>query len=141
MSKFPAKGSTLSINSVTIPQWRDGSGSGGEAERIDVTTMDSAGSRREFLQGFKGELSYSFTIEWDPGLTAHQGLATLYGAGTVVPVVIGLPQVGTGAQIAFNAFISTFGLPNAEVAGSLNVPVTLTITGDITVTPPSGGGS
>jgi hypothetical protein len=137
MAKYPAKGTTLTINSVVIPQWRDGSGSGGEAERIDVTTMDSAGSRREFLQGFKGEASYTFTLEYDPALAAHQGLATLYGAGTVVPVVIGLPQVGTGAQISFSAFISTFGLPNAEVAGSLNVPVTLTITGDITVAPPT----
>jgi predicted secreted protein len=137
MAKYPAKGSTLSINSVLIPQWRDGSSSGGEAERIDVTTMDSAGNRREFLQGFKGEMSYSFTLEYDPALTSHQGLATLFGAGTVVPVIIGLPQVGTGAQIAFSAFISTFGLPNAEVAGSLNIPVTLTITGDLTVTAPS----
>jgi predicted secreted protein len=130
MAKYRALGTTLTINSVPITQWRDGSGSGGEAERIDVTTMDSTGGYREFLSGFKGESGYAFTIEYDPADASHLALAELYASGEVVAVSIGLPTT-PAATIEFDASVGQFGIPNGEISGSLTVEVALVIAGAI----------
>jgi predicted secreted protein len=131
MAKYALKGSTLTVNSVLIPQWVPSGSSGGEAEKIDVTTMDSTGGYREFLSGFKGESSYSFYIEYDPALPAHLGLAALYASGNVVPVVIGLPT-SPATSIAFSASVGQFSIPTGDAGSSLRVDVTLTIAGAIT---------
>ena len=131
MAKYRALGTTLTIDSVLITQWRDGSSSGGETERIDVTTMDSTGGYREFLSGFKGESGYNFTIEYDPADTSHISLAQLYADGDVVAVTIGLPTT-PAASITFNASVGQFTIPNGEISGSLTVDVALVIAGDIT---------
>jgi predicted secreted protein len=131
MAKYALKGSTLTVNSVLIPQWVPSGSSGGEAEKIDVTTMDSTGGYREFLSGFKGESSYSFYIEYDPALPAHLGLAALYASGNVVPVVIGL-LTSPATSITFNASVSQFSIPSGDVGSSLRVEIQLTIAGAIT---------
>jgi predicted secreted protein len=130
MTKYRALGTTLTVNGVLINQWRDGSSTGGEAERIDVTTMDSDGGYREFLTGFKGESSYTFTIEYDPADTSHLELAELYATGEVVDVSIGLPTT-PATTIEFDASVSGFSIPAADVGGSLTVEVSLTVAGAI----------
>jgi predicted secreted protein len=136
MAKYPMKGTTLTVNSVLITQWVPSGTSGGEAEKIDVTTMDSTGGYREFLSGFKGESTFSFYLEYDPAATSHLALAALYAAGTVVNVSVGLPTTPATA-ITFSASVSQFSIPTGDVGSSLRVEVQLTIAGAITF-PASG---
>lgn len=130
MAKYRALGTTMTVNSVLINQWRDGSSTGGEAEQIDVTTLDSTGGYREFLSGFKGQSSYTFTIEYDPADASHLELAELYATGEEVEVTIGLPTTPP-ATIEFDASVSQFSIPASDVGGSLTVEVALNIAGAI----------
>lgn len=131
--KFAAKGATLTINAVAIPSFRAISSSGGEAERIDVTTHDSAGAYREFVSGFKGEQSVGVEILWDPGDAAHIGLKTLFDAGTVVTVIVGLPQATPAATITFSAYIASFPIPPLPIDGAIALTFTLQVSGAIVV--------
>jgi predicted secreted protein len=136
MAKYALKGTTLTIDSTLITQWVPSGSSGGEAEKIDVTTMDSAGGYREFLSGFKGESTYSFYIEYDPAAASHLKLADLYASGVAKAVSIGLPTT-PAKSITFSASVSQFSIPTGDAGSSLRVEVTLTIAGAITfpVTP------
>ena len=81
--KFATKGVTLNINSVLVPGLVSiGPSTGGEAEDVEVTSHDTVGNYREFVSGFKSRAAIDFTIRWDPATVAHDGLITLYNAGT-----------------------------------------------------------
>jgi predicted secreted protein len=131
VSKYSSKGVTLTVNAVVIPGLVDLGSTGGEAEEIEVTSHDTVGAYREFLQGFKGRAAFTATIRWDPALASHDGLHALYAAGTVVPVVIGLPTT-PASTITFNAFISNIPIPSMPIDGALNLEITFTVTGAIT---------
>lgn len=132
MGKFAAKGSTLTIDAVVIPQFRGISSSGGEAERIDVTTHDSAGAYREFVSGFKGEQSVSIDIVYDPALAAHIGLKTLYDSGEVVEVIVGVPTT-IASTITFDAYIASFPIPSLPIDGEVALTFTLQVSGAIVI--------
>lgn len=137
MAKYSAKGTTITINSVSIPQLREiGEQSGGEADRIDTTTHDSSNAYRDSVAGFKSEASIAVTIAFDPDMTAHQGLRTLYANGTVVPVIITLPTT-PAAQITFSAYVANFPIPNLPIDGPILLTFTLAITGAITFADPT----
>jgi predicted secreted protein len=131
LAKYPAKGVTLTVNSVAVPGLVDIGSSGGEAEEIEVTSHDTVGAYREFVQGFKGRAAFTFTIRWDPALAGHDALHTLYGTGAVVPVVIGLPTT-PAASITFSAFVSNIPIPSMPIDGALNLEISMTVSGAIT---------
>jgi predicted secreted protein len=109
-----------------------GPSTGGEAEDIEVTSHDTVGAYREFVSGFKSRAAIDFTIRWDPNLAAHDGLVTLYNAGTVVPVIIGLPTA-PAVNVTFNAFISRIPIPALGISDALDLTITMTISGTVTI--------
>lgn len=132
MAKYATKGVTLTVNAVLIPGLVSvGPSTGGEAEEIDVSSHDTVGAFREFVQGFKGRSTFDAVIRWDPALAAHDGLFTLYNAGTVVAVIIGLPTT-PAANVTFNAFISHIPIPALGLSDPLDLTVTFTVSGTIT---------
>lgn len=137
MPKYAAKGTTISVDGVTIAHVRDiGSSSGGETERVDVTTHDSPDDRRESVAGFKGEATMTFTIAFDPSNASHAGLITLHGSGETVPVIVTYPTTPT-ATTTFDAYVTNFPVPGAPIDGALLVEVTLAITGEINFPTPA----
>lgn len=136
--KYAAKGAQLYVGDGAlpsptwslVPSFRDGSQAGGEAERVDVTTHDSPGGRREFRSGFKGESSYTFGIIYDPADATHAELAALYGSGDVVGWRIVLVDTAA-SEIQFDGFVSNFPIPNLPIDGPMDMQVTVQITGDI----------
>lgn len=56
---------TANVKSVTI--------SGGEAEEIDVTTIDSVGRFKEFIAGFKDPGQVELSIFFNPDEASHLG--------------------------------------------------------------------
>lgn len=132
MAKYAAKGTTISIDAVTIANVRSvGEATGGDRERIDVTTHDTVGVNREYVLGFKGEESFSFTIAWDPAHASHDSLVALLTAGTSEAVVITYPTT-PAATASFNGRVTAMSLPAADIDGALIRTVTITIDGAIT---------
>lgn len=140
MAKYAAKGAVISIGDSSggasaqytdISNFRSISSTGGEAERIDVTTHDSVGGYREFVQGFKGESSVTFEILYDPADASHQLLGELYASGDVRDVKITLPDADD-SEILFEAFVSTFPIPTLPIDDAMTVEITLTVAGAIT---------
>lgn len=133
MAKYATKGVTLSVNAVTIPGLvAIGPSTGGEAEDIEVTSHDTVGAFREFVSGFKSRATIDFTIRWDPALAAHDGLMTLYGSGAVVAFIIGLPTT-PAANITFSGFISNIPVPALGISDALDLTITVTVSGAITL--------
>lgn len=125
MAKYRAKGTTLELDGVVIEQWRDGAHSGGDAERIDVTTHDTSGNAREFLAGFQGENTYDLEIVWDANLPGHMKLEELAASGATVPGVMTYPL--NGESHTFDAVVMRYGMPNTGLDGALVRAVTLSI--------------
>lgn len=131
MPKVKGLGTTITFNSKTI----NGLTSIGEvtpdSEEIDVTSLDSAGGYREFLQGFKdsGELALSgYHINGDLG---QAELRTGYGTGEAKTTVITFPS-GAGT-VTFTAYVKSYTMGSAEVDGAVGFGATLRITGAVTV--------
>lgn len=125
MAKYRAKGTILTLDGVVIEQWRDGSHSGGDAERIDVTTHDTAGNSREFLAGFQGENTYDFELVWDENLPGAMKLEELAASGEEVPGILTYPDIG--ASHTFDAIVMRYGMPNTGLDGALVRAVTLSV--------------
>lgn len=131
MPKVKGLGTTITFNSKTI----NGLTSIGEvtpdSEEIDVTSLDSAGGYREFLQGFKdsGELALSgYHINGDEG---QAELRTGYGTGEANTAVITFPS--SAGTVTFNAYVKSYTMGAAEVDGAVGFGATLRITGAVTV--------
>jgi len=90
----------------------------GSAEQIDVSSLDSTGSYREFLAGFKDAGEVSFSIWLDPA--DRGGLDTLYESGATNNFRITFPDTGSttltfaGAVTGFQIGIPTEGAITAD---------------------------
>ena len=130
MPKVKALGTTITFNGKAI----GGLNSIGEvsptSDEIDVTTLDTAGGYKEFLQGFKdsGELPLrGFLVKGDTG---QAELRTGFGTGTASAVLITFPDNTT---VSFNAYVKSFTMGAAETNGAVEFGATLRITGVVTV--------
>ena len=131
MPKVKSLGTTITFNSKTV----NGLTSIGEvtpdSEEIDVTSLDSAGGYREFLQGFKdsGEIALSgYHISGDEG---QAELRTGYGSGEAKAAVITFPSAA--GTVTFTAYVKSYTMGAAEVDGAVGFGATLRITGAVTV--------
>lgn len=101
-----------------------------EAEELDVTTLDSEGGYREYLQGFKdaGELEVSgYHHKNDAGQTA---LRTAFDTGAPGKVEIAFPD---GTKASFSAYVKSHSIGSAEVDGAIGFGATLRLTGRVTI--------
>lgn len=135
MAKYAAKGAIIKVEisavATTIPAVGDFELDLGDAEEIDVTTHDSAGSYREFVNGFKNAAEISFPIVYDPANATHEYLRANH-AGAAQTFQIVLPDAGA-ATFDFDALIKGFRV-SAPVDGRLEATVTIKPTGDIVFT-------
>lgn len=102
-----------------------------DSEEIDVTTLDSEGGCREYVQGFRdsGEVELSgFHEKGDAGQTA---LRTAYSSGQPGEAEVSFPD---GTKAAFSAFVKSYTLGAAEVDGAVGFGAVLRITGGVSVT-------
>jgi predicted secreted protein len=136
MAKYAAKGAQLHYENpsstwVPVINIGDFTLNLGDTEQIDVTTHDSAGSYREFLNGFKNAADFSVPLVYDPAAISHEYLRAAHG-GTAKSFRVTLPDSGN-AQFFFDGIVTGFevGLP---VDGALGSSVTIKPTGAITFT-------
>lgn len=138
MAKYAGRGVGLNVDGMDVPNFSSISSSGGEAERIDVTTHDTVGRYREFRSSFASEITITFDIMYDPCDPGHQHLIELFQTGQVVPVIVEMwgvpeqtPEVTDAPVITFNGFISAFPIPAFPIDGPWTVTVSITLAGEL----------
>jgi predicted secreted protein len=130
-----AQGTVIAIDTGTgTPTWTpivnvsDISGFDGKASEIDTTDLSStAKERRLGLQDW-GNVTLALNINLKDA--SHSALLAAKKAGTQKSFKVTLSDATT---LAFSAFVATFPI-SAKVDGVYTGSVSLTITGDITVT-------
>lgn len=108
---------------------------GGDADEIDVTTLDSTGGYKEFLQGFKdsGEVALSGYLAAGKN---QDDLITAFGAGTASDCEIEFPS---GTTLTFSGYVKSYKVGPAEVNGAIGFSASIRITGAVTFTEASAG--
>lgn len=99
------------------------------ADEIDITTLDSTGAYREYLQGFKDAGTLEVTGLYAPGDSSQQSFNTLYQSGKTVEWKITFPDAST---LAFNGFVSGVSYGPIEVDGVPGFGGTIRLTGPVT---------
>jgi predicted secreted protein len=99
------------------------------ADEIDITTLDSTGAYREYLQGFKDAGTLEVTGLYAPGDSSQQSFNTLYQSGKTVEWKITFPDSST---LAFNGFVSGVSYGPIEVDGVPGFGGTIRLTGPVT---------
>lgn len=99
------------------------------ADEIDITTLDSTGAYREYLQGFKDAGSLEVSGLYAPGDSSQQSFNTLYQSGDTVSWTITFPDKST---ITFDGFVSGVKYGPIEVDGVPGFGGTIRLTGPVT---------
>jgi predicted secreted protein len=100
------------------------------SEEIDVTTLDSSGGFREFLQGFKDSGELALTGYHDKANTGQATMRTLYGTGATGYFWVTFPDA---TAVIFTAYVKSYKAGAAEVDGAVGFGATLRITGIVQI--------
>lgn len=101
-----------------------------DSEELDITTLDSEGGYREYMQGLKtsGEVTLAgYHDKTDAGQTA---LRAAYASGAAGAFLVSFPD---GTTAAFSAFVKGYKLGAAEIDKAVEFEITLRLTGAVTV--------
>lgn len=142
MSKTSSRGASLQIEDDATPgQYTDIAQlkSFGDltltSSEIDVTTLDSVGSYKDYLQGFKDSGEVAFTCVFDPDqhFTGPTALLTLYNSGDVKNFRIYLPFKPDPWGFTFAGYIKQFKIaaqtPESAIEGGGSVRISGAVTG------------
>ena len=102
-----------------------------EAEEIDITTLDSAGGYREFMQGFRDSGEVELSGYHDAEDAGQKALREAFAAGKSGAFVVAFPD---GTDVKFSGFIKSHTIGSAEVDGAVGFGAVVRISGSVTVT-------
>ncbi len=139
MGKIKAKGTTLTLTSkaqTPVVSMIGSLSSIGEvaptADEIDVTTLDSAGGYKEFVQGMKDAGEVPLSGFMDATVAKNQNmLITYFNTGETVEAEIEFPD---GTTIGFDCYVKGYSMGAAEIGGAVGFGATLRVTGEPSVT-------
>lgn len=104
-----------------------------ELGTVDSTTHDSTGGWGEVLPTVKRGGSFPVTFLYDPDDSGHAAMVTNHGAKTLTAFEIVIPTANS-AEVGFSAYITGLDIEPGDVEGRLEMQMTLTPSGAITVT-------
>ena len=102
-----------------------------EAEELDVTTLDSAGGYREFIQGFRDSGELEISGFHDGGDEGQKALRTAFESGASGRFEVAFPD---GASVNFSGFVKGHSIGSAEVDGAIGFGAVIRISGTVSVT-------
>ena len=102
-----------------------------EAEEVDVTTLDSTGGYREYIQGFRDSGELELSGFHDVGDAGQKALRAAYDDGKTGAFQVDFPD---GSQVAFSGFVKGHTIGAAEVDGAIGFGAVVRITGPVVVT-------
>lgn len=102
-----------------------------EAEEVDITTLESTGGYREYMQGFRdsGELEITGFHDADDG--GQTALRTAFASGASGSFEVKFPD---DTAVTFSGFIKSHTIGSAEVDGAIGFGAVIRISGAVTVT-------
>ena len=101
-----------------------------DSEEIDVTTLDSEGGCREFLQGYRDSGEVELAGYHEKNDAGQSALRSAFAAGKAGEVDICFAD---GTTVGFTAFVRSHTIGAAEVDGAVGFGAVLRITGAVTV--------
>lgn len=99
-----------------------------DSAEIDVTTLDSAGGYREFMQGWRDAGSLEISGYHAKGDAGQEALRAAYESGESGQAVIAFSD---GCTVSFSAFIKSHSIGAAAVDGAIGFGAVLRISGPI----------
>jgi hypothetical protein len=137
MSKFTGRGATFEVRTVVSPetfvavaQVRRIGAVSLTADEVEVTTLDTVGDYRDFLQGFKDAGELGLEVIWDPSLASHgpdaNGLYGLFTSGAQILARVKIP-VSPVQYLRLNGFFRDFELPELNPDDPIAVTATFRI--------------
>ena len=102
-----------------------------DSEEVDVTTLESTGGYREYLQGFKDSGELEVEGYHDGNDAGQAALRSAYASGAAGEVKITFPD---GTVVGFNGYVKAHTIGAAEVDGAVGFGATFRISGGVTVT-------
>jgi len=105
------------------------------SEPIDVTTLDSEGGFREYMQGFRDSGEVALSGFYEKGSAGQSALRTAYESGFPGAAEV---QFADGTLVRFSALVKSYTLGAAEVNGAVGFGAVLKLTGGVTVTETEG---
>ena len=102
-----------------------------EAEELDVTTLESTGGYREYMQGFRDSGELEISGYHDAADEGQKGLRSAFAGGRGGAFTVEFPD---GTTVAFSGFIKSHTIGSAEVDGAIGFGATIRISGPVSVT-------
>lgn len=102
-----------------------------DSEEVDVTTLESAGGYREYIQGFRDSGEVELNGYYDAGDGGQKALRAAYAAGTMGEFEVAFSD---GTKVNFSGFVKRHTIGAAEVDGAIGFGAVVRISGAVTVT-------
>lgn len=102
-----------------------------EAEEVDVTTLDSTGGYREYMQGWRDAGTIAVNGFFDSGNAGQTALRTAFDNGKAGAFEVSFAD---GSKAAFSAFVKKYAIGAAEVDGAVGFLAQLRVSGAVTFT-------
>lgn len=143
MAKYSAFGAVLKIGSTdvvasatytTVAQVSNISGPSMQMDTIDVTTHDSSGGFREFVEGLVDPGEVTFDLVYDPDAATHANSSggVVYELHQRTKKAWSLDFTdSTATVVKFQGFVTSFE-PSMSVDGAMTASLTIKITGELT---------
>jgi len=139
MAKYAAKGAILAVATIaaptvfnTIPGVKDFNLPIGSADTIDVTSHDSAGGYKEYVNGLMDSADITIPCVWDGSQAQHAALVAALQAGTILPYKI-TGKESTAKVYTFSGLVKAIDI-SWPIAGAQEATLTIKPTGAITIT-------
>lgn len=102
-----------------------------DSEELDVTTLESTGGYREYIQGFRDSGEVEISGFHDAGDAGQKALRAAYNSGAAGAFQVDFPD---GSKVEFSGFVKSHTIGSAEVDGAIGFGATLRITGPVVLT-------
>lgn len=102
-----------------------------EAEELDVTTLESMGGYREYMQGFRDSGELELTGYHDASDAGQKAIRAAFASGAAGAFEVDFPD---GTTVRFSGFVKSHSIGSAEVDGAIGFGATIRISGPVNVT-------
>lgn len=136
MAYTPGQGTVLQLNIsssyTTVAQVKSLTPPSSEMGTVETTIITD--SVKTFMATIRDSGEASFTIEWDPANSTHAQLWTIHRSGALSDWKIIFNDAGD-CEATFSGILTKFPWDEIDVESVVMIPITIKISGDITVTP------
>ena len=130
-----AQGTTLKMtradgSSVTVGRLTSVGEIEAQAEEVDVTTLESTGGYREYIQGFRDSGTVELEGYHDAGDAGQKAVRSAFASGEICTFEVCFPD---GSTAKFSGFVKKHSIGSAEVDGAIGFGAVIRVSGEVTV--------